>query len=278
MRLFMAVASILFAATLLILAPTADAANKVDIFIYTDTVQWIGQGQAQEQAEILADHLDGQDGIGELILHGPAKQVEKWTKDHTEDKGHHVIVMFGDFPVEIYPNGKGDKKKGSVAEEFLDAGNTFSNSADYFFWGKGGRNEKEGLQNMMDIPDIVQWDDDTAMKVTKEGKELTPTLDDYATDRPFHLDQLDNDWELEIAFATESGKGAGANRCDPCIVRNTKTDARLIQVYQTNSGGDPMGDVIAEIILNYYLETVGALDVDPQDKLPTLWGDIKRRR
>lgn len=264
---------------LTLLAPTADAANKVDIFIYTETVQWIGQAQAEEQAEILAGHLKGQNGIGELILHGPAKDVEAWTKKHTVDKGNHIIVMFGDFPIEIYPNGKGDKKKGSVAEEFLDTGNTYSNSADYFFWGKGGRNEKEGIQNMMDIPDIVQWDDDTPMKVTKEGKELTPTLDDYATDRPFHLDQIEKtDWELEIAFATDSGKGDGATRCDPCIVRNTKTDARLIQVYQTNNGGDPMGDVIAEIILNYYLEAVGALDVDPQGKLPALWGDIKRRQ
>ncbi len=276
MRFFMIVAGVLCAATLVLLAPTADAANKVDIFIYTDTVQWIGQGQAKEQAEILADHLDGADGIGELLLHGPAKQVEAWTKKHTVEKGHHLIVMFGDVPPEIYDAGK-DAKKETVAEEYLDAGNSFSNSADYFFWGQGGRNEEGGIKNMMDIPDMVQWDDDTPMEVTKEGKELTPTLDDYATDRPFHVDKLKNDWELEIAFASDSGTQK-ADRCDPCIVRNTKTDARLIQVYQTNNGGDPMGDVIAEIILNYYLEAVGALDVDPQDKLPTLWGDLKRRR
>ena len=276
MRLFMIVAGVLCAATLALWVPTSDAANKVDIFIYTDTVQWIGQAQAQEEAEILADHLKGADGIGELILHGPAKDVEAWTKKHTVDKGHHLIVMFGDVPVEIYDAGK-DAKKGTVAEEYLDAGNSFSNSADYFFWGKGGRNEEGGIKNMMDIPDMVQWDDDTPMEVTKEGKELTPTLDDYATDRPFHVDKLKNDWELEIAFASDSGTQK-ADRCDPCIVRNTKTDARLIQVYQTNSGGDPMGDVIAEIILNYYLEAVGALDVDPQDKLPALWGDLKIRR
>ena len=276
MRFFMIVAGVLCAATLALLAPTADAANKVDIFIYTDTVQWIGQGQAKEQAEILADHLDGADGIGELLLHGPAKQVEAWTKKHTVDKGHHLIVMFGDVPPEIYDAGK-DAKKETVAEEYLDAGNSFSNSADYFFWGQGGRNEEGGIKNMMDIPDMVQWDDDTPMEVTKEGKELTPTLDDYATDRPFHVDKLKNDWELEIAFASDTGDQK-ADRCDPCIVRNTKTDARLIQVYQTNNGGDPMGDVIAEIILNYYLEAVGALDVDPQDKLPALWGDLKRRR
>ena len=276
MRFFIIVAGVLCAASLALWAPTANAANKVDIFIYTDTVQWIGQGQAKEQAEILADHLDGADGIGELILHGPAKQVEAWTKKHTVDKGHHLIVMFGDVPPEIYDAGK-DAKKETVAEEYLDAGNSFSNSADYFFWGQGGRNEEGGIKNMMDIPDMVQWDDDTPMEVTKEGKELTPTLDDYATDRPFHVDKLKNDWVLEIAFASDTGTQK-ADRCDPCIVHNTKTDARLIQVYQTNNGGEPMGDVIAEIILNYYLEVVGALDVDPQDKLPALWGDIKRRR
>ena len=276
MRLFMIVASVLCAATLVLLAPTADAANKVDVFIYTDTVQWIGQAAAVEEAEILADLLDGQDGIGELILHGPAKTVEAWTKDHTVDNGHHLIVMFGDVPVEIYDVGK-DAKKETVAEEFLDAGNTFSNSADYFFWGQGGRNEEAGIKNMMDIPNMVQWDDNTAMEVTKEGKDLTPTLDDYATDRPFHVDKLDGDWVLEIAFASDTGDQK-ADRCDPCIVHNTKTNGRLIQVYQTANQDDPKGEVIAEIILNYYLEVVGALDVDPQDKLPALWGDMKRRR
>ena len=112
--------------------------------------------------------------------------------------------MFGDVPVEIYDVGK-DAKKETVAEEFLDAGNTFSNSADYFFWGQGGRNEEAGIKNMMDIPNMVQWDDNTAMEVTKEGKDLTPTLDDYATDRPFHVDKLDGDWVLEIAFASDTG-------------------------------------------------------------------------
>ena len=274
MRLFIIVAGVLCIATLALLAPTADA--EVDVFIYTDTVQWIGQAQAVEEAEILAEELDGQKGIGELILHGPAKQVEAWTKKHTVDKGHHLIVMFGDVPVEIYDVGK-DAKKGTVAEEFLDEGNTFSNSADYFFWGVGGRNEEGGIKNMMDIPNMVQWDDNTAMKVTKEGKELTPSLDDYGTDRPFHLDLLDNDWVLEIAFATETGSQK-ADRCDPCIVHNTKTDGRLIQVYQTANQDDPKGEVISEIILNYYLGATGELDVDPQDKLPTLWGDIKRRK
>ncbi len=276
MRLFMTVAGVLCAATLVLLAPTVDAASTVDVFIYTDTVQWIGHAQAMEEAEILADLLDGQKGIGELILHGPAKTVEAWTKDHTVENGHHIIVMFGDVPVEIYDVGQ-DAKKETIAEEFLDAGNTFSNSADYFFWGVAGRNQEGGIKNMMDIPDMVQWDDNTAMKVTKEGKEYAPSLDDYATDRPFHVDLLKNDWVLEVAFASDTGDQKG-DRCDPCIVHNTKTDGRLIQVYQTANQDDPKGEVIAEIILNYYLVESIDLDVEPQGKLPTLWGDIKKRR
>ncbi len=276
MRFFMIVAGVLCAATLALWTPTADAVPKVDIFVYTEITQWIGQGQAQEQADIFIKEVEGQRGIGKVVNEN-AKAIEKWTKDHTEEKGYHLISLYGDFPPEIYPQGNKDED-GSVAEEFLDAGNTFSNSADYFFWGLAGRNREGGLQNMMDIPGIVQWDDDTAMKVTKEGKEFTPTLKDYATDRPFHVDQLEDDWEVEIAFATETGKSSGMNRCDPCIIRNTKTDARLIQVYQTNGQDDPKGKVLSEIILNYYLEVIGALDVDPQEKLSTTWGDLKSRR
>lgn len=277
MRLFMIVAVVLCVATLALWAPTAHAVPKVDIFIYTEITQWIAQGQAQEQADIFIKEVEGKRGIGKVVNEN-AKAIEKWTKDHTEEKGYHLISLYGDFPPEIYPQGNKDED-GSVAEEFLDAGNTFSNSADYFFWGLQGRNREGGLQNMMDIPGIVQWDDDTAMKVTKEGKKLTPTLKDYATDRPFHVDQLEKtDWEVEIAFATETGKSTGMNRCDPCIIRNTKTDARLIQVYQTAGQNDPKGKVLSEIILNYYLETIGALDVDPQEKLPTLWADLKSRR
>ena len=277
MRLFMIVAGALCVAMLALWVPTANAVPKVDIFVYTEITQWIAQGQAQEQADIFIKEVEGQKGIGKVVNEN-SKAIEKWTKDHTKEKGYHLISLYGDFPPEIYAQGNKDED-GSVAEEFLDAGNTFSNSADYFFWGLAGRNREGGLQNMMDIPGILQWDDDTAMKVTKEGKKLTPTLKDYATDRPFHVDQLaKTDWEVEVAFATETGKSTGMNRCDPCIIRNTKTDARLIQVYQTNGQDDPKGKVLSEIILNYYLEVIGALDVDPQDKLPTVWADLKSRR
>ena len=65
MRLSIIVAGVLCAAMLTLLAPTADAVNKVDVFIYTDTTQWIDQGSAKKEAEILAEEIDGKNGIGE---------------------------------------------------------------------------------------------------------------------------------------------------------------------------------------------------------------------
>ena len=274
MRKLFVITSILCFTIFLFLAHQANA--QVDVFVYTQTTQWIGQAAAQVEADILIDMIKGKNGIGKVVNEN-AGDLENWTKAHTKKKGHHIIVLFGDIPPEIYPQGNAEPD-GSIAEEFLDAGNTFSNTADYFFWGLNNRNAEGGLQNMMDIPGILQWDDDTPMKVTPEGKDLTPTLKDYQTDRPFHVDQLANDWELEIAFATNTGEAEGSTRCDPCIVRNTKTDARLIQSYQTANQDDPKGEVIAEIILNYYLEAVDAQAVDPAKKLPILWGDIKTRR
>jgi hypothetical protein len=116
------------------------------------------------------------------------------------------------------------------------------------------------------------------MKVTAEGKKIAPSLKDYATDRPFHIDQIKNtDWEVEVALATNTGD-QNATRCDPCVIHNTATDARLIQAYQTADGVDPKGKVVAEIILNHYVGTVGVLAVEPNNKLPVTWGKIKSGR
>ena len=246
MKKVMIVIGILFTTIFLFSSPQVNA--QIDVFVYTETTQWIAQPAAQVEADILIDMIKGENGIGEVV-NEPAGELEDWTVAHTKKKGQ-LIVLFGDIPPEIYPQGNA-KPEGSIAEEFLDAGNTFSNTADYFFWGQGNRNAEGGLQNMMDIPGILQWDDNTPMKVTPEGKELTPTLAEYQTDRPFHVDQLANDWELEIAFATNTGQAEGSTRCDPCIFHNTKTGARLIQAYQTANQDDPKGEVLAEIILNY---------------------------
>jgi hypothetical protein len=259
----------------IVLTSTISAVQKVDVCVYTETTQWIGQGAAQKQADILMDRIKGKPGIGK-VENLNQKAAAAWMEAHTKKNGHHVFVMYGDVPPSVYPGGNA-KKDGSIAEKFLEKGNTFTNSADYFFWGVGGRNKEPGLQNMMDVPGIVQWDDNTVMELTKEGKKVSPTLAKMKaieSDRPFHVDQLDDNWELEVAFASKSGNQKTV-RADPCIITEKNYGGRLIQVCQTAGCPEPVGDILADILLNYYVEVVGALAVDTNNKLPLTWANIK---
>ncbi|MBI1930793.1 hypothetical protein HYR99_41920 [Candidatus Poribacteria bacterium] len=244
------------------------AANKVDVQVYTETTQWIAQAQAQQEADTLIKEIKGKKGFGDVVNLG-GKDIADWTTKHTIKKGHHIIVLYGDFPPQIYPDSNA-KKDGSIAEEFLDAGNTFANSADYFFWGLGGRNKEGGIQNMMDIPGIVMWDDNTPLTVTADGKKIAPSLTDFNSDRPFHVDQLAGDWKVEVSLA----QNAAGTRADPIIVRDGKR-GRLIPVIQTADGNEPKGAVAAEIITWLFAQQAPGTAIDPKGKLSTTWGALK---
>ncbi|CAI8010739.1 hypothetical protein GBAR_LOCUS7046 [Geodia barretti] len=112
------------------------------------------------------------------------------------------------------------------------------------------RNEEGGLKNMMDIDDIVMWDDDTPMKVTGEASFISPSLTDFASDRPFHVMNSTGNWEVEVSLAQNDD----GTRADPIIVRDGNL-GRLIPVIQTNGGDEPKGAVAAEIII-YLMDSV----------------------
>jgi len=164
------------------------------------------------------------------------------------------LILCGQFPNTIY-GGANAQPDGSLAELFLDDGNTIINTGDYLFYVNtaGSNNAEGGIQNMMDIPAITMWDDDTAVTVTADAQTVTPTLQDFATDRPFHLDELAGDWVAELVLA----QNVAGTRADPVIVRNSVTGGRLGIFYQTNSqDNDPRGEVISEWINNWYLDAV----------------------
>ena len=242
-----------------------------EVAIYTGTTQWIGKGPADEQAQICVDMLNDA-GISNFWLDsdGDMDALADWMKDVTGDQGLDFCVLYGDFPPTLYPDGNA-QPDGSVAETFIETtdGDVFINHADYMFWGLAGRNEVGGLQNMMDITDIVMWDDNTAMTVTDEGKSISPSLTDFASDRPFHVDQLDGDWEVEVSLAQNDA----GTRADPIIVRDGNL-GRLIPVIQTNGGDEPKGAIAAEIII-WLMSTT---PVEPAGKLSTTWADLKAER
>lgn len=252
----------------LMVLPLAPVFAAGEVAIYTGTTQWIGKAPADEQAQICVDMLNDA-GISNTWFDsdGDMDALAGWMEDVTGDQGLDVCVLYGDFPPSVYPEGN-SQPDGSIAETFIETtdGDVFINHADYMFWGLAGRNEVGGLQNMMDIDGIVMWDDDTAMKVTEEGKAITPSLTDFASDRPFHVDQLDGDWEVEVSLAQNDD----GSRADPIIVRDGDL-GRLIPVIQTNGGDEPKGAVAAEIII-WLMSTT---PVEPAGKLSTTWADLK---
>ena len=242
-----------------------------DVAIYTGITQWISKAAADEQAQICVDMLNDA-GIANTWYDsdGDTDALADWMDSVTGNGVLDICVLYGDFPPSIYPEGN-TQTDGSIAETFIETtdGDVFINHADYMFWGLSGRNEEGGLKNMMDIDNIVMWDDDTAMTVTAEGKAISPSLPDFASDRPFHTDELAGDWEIEVSFAQNDD----GTRADPIIVRDGNL-GRLIPVIQTANGDEPKGAVAAEII-TWLMSTT---PVEPAGKLSTTWGDLKAVR
>ena len=138
---------------------------------------------------------------------------------------------------------------GSIAELFIEStdGDAIINHGDWMFYviERRDRQRRGGLQNMMDIPGIAMWGDNTPVVVTAEGTAIAPSLRDFLTDRPFLLDQLAGDWYVEAALA----QNADGTRVDPVIVRDGDR-GRLIPVVpdEAEHATDPKGAVAAEII------------------------------
>ncbi len=240
---------------------------------------WWGQAAADREVQEIADNVTGM--TVELFSVDEQDALAAWVDDHTGDGRSDLLILCGQFPDTIYEPGNGQADD-SLAELFLDDGNTIINTGDYAFYvvNGAGTNAAGGLQTMMDIAGITMWDDDTAVTVTADGAEFTPSLQDFQTDRPFHLDELEGDWEPELILA---GNDAGT-RADPVIVYNADTGGRLGIFFQTSGqDDDPRGEVISEWINNWYIPNVAggggnplARRPDPEDGavLEQTWGTL----
>jgi hypothetical protein len=125
-----------------------------------------------------------------------------------------------------------------------------------------GSNKEDGLQNLMDNPNISlfapiptpTWDrgGSVSMIVTSDGTELTPSLANFESYRVIPLNQLQGEWFAEKVFASDTGDDQ-ATYADPVIVRDGNR-GRLTLVHNTSIyEGLLDGEVAAEIIINYLL-------------------------
>lgn len=267
----LALASVL----IFIFSISTNAKIKTEIAI-SSQANWWSQAAGDREAGELIDNLESRVISIENFPANNQDALADWTEAHTGNGQMDILILFGQFPDTIYPPGNA-KADGSIAEDFLEDGNLIANTGDYMFYvvNGAGTNGAGGLQTMMDIPGITMWDDNTAVEVTEKGKEITPTLKDFQTDRPFHLDELDDEWEAELVLAGDTGD-QDAMRADPVVVRNTEYDGRLAIFYQTaTQDADPRAEVISEWVKNWVPEVAGGQAVEAQDKLTTTWADLK---
>jgi hypothetical protein len=238
------------------------AVDPGEVLIYTGNVGWITKEAADTQADICVTALTDAGITATKIATGePADwdAVATWVESHTNNDTLDVLVLYGFFPPTIYAAGN-TETDGSKAELFIesDDGDVIINHADWMFYVSNPTNNGvEGLQNMMDNPDIVLWYDDTPMSVTPAGVSIAPTLTDFLSDRPIPVGLLRDNWFVEAALA----ENADGTLAEPVIVREGNL-GRLIPVYQTNSqDDDPKGAVAAEIII--WLEENATGEIGP---------------
>jgi hypothetical protein len=236
------------AAVLVIALAWGAVAGAADIAISTQA-GWFGQAAADREMQEIVTNVKGV-SIKVFTATNQAALAD-WVRDHTGDGGSDLLILCGQFPATIYAPGN-TQADDSLAELFLDDGNCIINTGDYMFYvvDGAGTNAAGGLQTMMDIAGITMWDDDTAVTVTADGKKYTPSLQDYAVDRPWHLDELQGDWYAELILA----QNATGTRAEPAIIANRVTGGRLGTFYQTSGqDDDPRGEVMSEWINNWYL-------------------------
>lgn len=246
--------------------------GKLDTDIAISThAGWMAQATADRESNVIVQNVEGIVNSIELFPIANEDGLATWVEQHTNNNRIDVLILFGQFPAAIYPPGNA-KQDDSIAELFLEGGNMIINTGDYMFYvvNGAGTNGEGGIRAMMDNPSITMWDDDTPVEVTEAGERYLPTLKNFNTDRPFHLDELQVPWETEVIFA------GSEIRADPVVVLDTDTEGRLAIFYQTASqDSDPRGAVMSEFIKNWLPEIVGGTAVEPAGKLGTLWGRLK---
>ncbi len=240
------------ALALVITSVFSTMAVAADIAISTQA-GWFGQAAADREAQEIVSNVTAV--TVELFPANQQAALADWVRAHTGDGASDLLILCGQFPATIYAPGNA-QADGSLAELFLDDGNCIINTGDYMFYvvDGAGTNGEGGIRAMMDNPAITMWDDDTAVTVTAEAAEYTPSLKSFASDRPFHLNELQGDWQPELILA----QNATGTRADPVIVVNTVTGGRLGIFFQTaGQDDDPRGEIISEWINNWYLPKLG---------------------
>ena len=233
--------------------PVEPIDRSADVLIYIGKTLWISPENAENEAEMTKFLLESENIQVEITKSKEA--VRDWMLQTTANGVVNVCILYGVLPSTIYPSGNA-QPDGSVAENWIETtdGDTILNHADYFGYNssEGTANERGAMQNLMDLPEIEinVYEHNVDMFVTVDGSRLAPSMVHFRSDRPFPLDQLEDEWFAEKILASDTGN-TQATLADPVIVRDGDR-GRLAIVFHTLYKNNPKAEVAAQII-NYLL-------------------------
>ena len=253
------------AAAITLILSSLSFAQIDKIAIFNEQVSWTDAATATAATDFIIANVKV---ANEIKVYSDAT-IKAFAEANTADGDLDIIITFGWFPTNLYPPGNAEVD-GSAAENFLQGGDMFLNTADYIFYVSNPNNDAGGLQNMTNTA-LDMWTDGTVCKPTADGSALTPSLPaTYNAPRCFRADQFDAepDWDVEKIFGSD-----GANNLDPVIIRNNKNGGRVGIAFQVGDA-TPRGEVISEMIKNYIAENTAA--VNSIEKATTTWGAMKR--
>ena len=115
-----------------------------DIAISTQA-GWFGQAAADREMQEIVDNVTAV-AVEQFTADDQAALAD-WVVAHTGDGVSDILILCGNFPDSIYPPGNA-QPDGSLAELFLDDGNTIVNTGDYMFYvNNAGANNADVLCN-----------------------------------------------------------------------------------------------------------------------------------
>jgi hypothetical protein len=256
---------------------------------------WISDGAVEAIVNTVTKHagvkamFDNIDNYGDGDEVGNKSPLAKWLVSHTNNGQTDVVfTACGTCPSSFYPfpNKEPD---GSNIENFIEAGNVHVNVADWIYYMsyEGGvrsaDNGGTGAANVFDIPGLSFGDRGTDFQPTAEGKKYIPSLKNFDSARPWHMEQFKGTpWKL-VAFAVDKGD---KNSADPVVAISTEDGkdgtGMIAAMWQKDAPvwagkPDPRGIGVAEFMVNWLQENA-TFAVNPKEKMSTTWGYVKARR
>ena len=270
-------------------------APAADLAIYSGPTNpgWISQEAAIANGEAVANDADMKAIFETINVYGDGDEVGYdsalglWMQEHTGNGQQDVfIAASGTAPSAIYqfPNADPD---GSNIENFVEDGNVFINVADWILYmsyeggSRSADNGADGAANVFDIPGLTFGARGGPSVPTEMGQKYIPSLVEFQSNRPWHLEQFEGtDWEV-TPFAISNDD---ENSADPAVAVNQTYGGIIAAMWQKAQpdweGDDPRAAGVIEFIANWLVENgeITTTPVEAQDKVATTWGRIKSGR